>query len=45
GEITYAYTPPVAKYISGTLNLTDQFFARPRQSTTVCRPPTVTVCS
>ena len=45
GEITYAYTPPVAKYISGTLNLTDQFFARPRQSNTVCRPPTVTVCS
>jgi Flp pilus assembly protein TadG len=45
GEISYGYTPPVAKYISGTLNLTDQFFARPRQSSTVCRPPTVTVCS
>ena len=45
GEVTYAYTPTVAKYISGTLNLTDQFFARPRQSNTVCRPPTVTVCS
>ena len=45
GEISYDYTPPVAKYISGTLNLTDQFFARPRQSSTVCRPPAVTVCS
>lgn len=44
-EISYGYTPAVAKYISGTLNLTDQFFARPRQSTTICRPPTVTTCS
>ena len=44
-EISYGYTPAVAKYISGTLNLTDQFFARPRQSTTICRPPSVTVCS
>lgn len=45
GEISYGYTPPVAKYISGTLDLTDQFFARPRQSSTICRPPAVTVCS
>lgn len=44
-EVSYGYTPPVAKYISGTLNLADQFFARPRQSTTICRPPTVTTCS
>jgi Flp pilus assembly protein TadG len=44
-EVTYGYTPVVAYYITGTLNMTDQFFARPRQSSTICRPPTVTTCS
>lgn len=44
-EVTYGYKPSVAYYITGTLNLTDQFFARPRQSATVCRPPAVTTCS
>jgi Flp pilus assembly protein TadG len=44
-EISYDYTPPVAKYITGALNLTDEFFARPRQSNTICRPPAVTTCS
>jgi Flp pilus assembly protein TadG len=44
-EVTYGYTPTVAYYITGSLNLTDQFFARPRQSSTICRPPTVTTCS
>ena len=44
-EVTYGYTPAVAYYITGTLNMTDQFFARPRQSSTICRPPTVTTCS
>jgi hypothetical protein len=27
------------------LNMTDQFFARPRESSTICRPPAVTTCS
>jgi Flp pilus assembly protein TadG len=44
-EVKYGYTPAFAWYITGTLNLTDQFFARPRQSSTICRPPTVTTCS
>jgi Flp pilus assembly protein TadG len=44
-EVTYGYTPAVAWHITGTLNMTDQFFARPRQSSTICRPPTVTTCS
>jgi Flp pilus assembly protein TadG len=44
-EISYGYTPAVAKYITGTLTLTEQFFAAPRQSSTICRPPAVTTCS
>jgi Flp pilus assembly protein TadG len=44
-EVDYAYTSPVGKFIVGTLSLADQFFARPRQSSTICRPPTVTTCS
>lgn len=44
-EVSYGYTPAVAYYITGTLNITDAFFARPRQSSTICRPPTVTTCS
>lgn len=43
-EISYAYTPTVAKYITGSLTLTEQFFARPRQSSTICRVPTGTTC-
>jgi Flp pilus assembly protein TadG len=34
-EISYDYKPPVGYFITGTLTLTDQFFARPRQSATV----------
>lgn len=44
-EISYGYTSPIAHFIVGTLTLTEQFFARPRQSVTICRPPTVTTCS
>jgi Flp pilus assembly protein TadG len=44
-EVSYDFVPPVARFITGTLTLSDQFFARPRQSSTICRPPTVTVCS
>lgn len=44
-EIRYGFNAPAAKFIVGTVNLTDQFFARPRQSSTICRPPTVTTCS
>jgi Flp pilus assembly protein TadG len=44
-EIDYGYTSPMSYFITGTLTLTDQFYARPRQSSTICRPPTVTTCS
>jgi Flp pilus assembly protein TadG len=45
-EVQYGYTPPFAYYITGMLNLTEQFFARPRQSNTICRPEqSVTTCS
>ena len=44
-EVSYDFVPPVSRFIIGTLTLSDQFFARPRQSSTICRPPTVTVCS
>lgn len=35
-EISYDYKPAVGYFITGTMSLSDQFFARPRQSTTVC---------
>jgi Flp pilus assembly protein TadG len=44
-EISYGYRSPVSHFIVGTLNMTDQFFARPRESSTICRPPAVTTCS
>lgn len=44
-EVSYDFTPPVTRFLTGTVTLSDQFFARPRQSTTICRPPTVTTCS
>ena len=44
-EVSYDYVPAVSKFITGTLTMSDQFFARPRQSSTICRPPTVTTCS
>lgn len=34
-EISYDYKPAVGYFITGMLNLSDQFFARPRQSATV----------
>ncbi|HEY1544768.1 MAG TPA: TadE/TadG family type IV pilus assembly protein [Xanthobacteraceae bacterium] len=35
GEATYAYKPTIGWTITGTLNLSDQFFMRPRQSCSV----------
>lgn len=43
-EISYDYTSPAGHFV-GTVEETDQFFAAPRQSSTVCRPPAVTTCS
>jgi Flp pilus assembly protein TadG len=44
-EVSYDFSPVVAKFLASTVTLSDQFFARPRQSTTICRPPQVTTCS
>lgn len=37
GEVEYAYTPTIGYVITGTLNLKDQIYMRPRQSTSVAR--------
>lgn len=38
GEAQYAYTPEIGKTITGTMNLDDKMFMRPRLSTTVSCP-------
>lgn len=35
GEARYAYTPPIGYTLTGTMNLDDQIYMRPRLSTTV----------
>jgi Flp pilus assembly protein TadG len=39
GEVTYAYTPVIGYVLTGTLNLHDEIFMRPRQSTSVTKTP------
>jgi Flp pilus assembly protein TadG len=39
-EVTYAYTPAIGNVITGTLNLFDQIYMRPRLSDTVSRSNT-----
>ena len=34
-EITYGYVSPAAQYLTGTVNMTGTFYARPRRSVTV----------
>jgi hypothetical protein len=34
-EVTYVYTPTVGYVVRTAITLSDQFFARPRQSTSV----------
>jgi len=36
-EVTYPYTSPVSDYITGTINMSQMFYARPRRSATVAR--------
>jgi Flp pilus assembly protein TadG len=43
-ETKYGYTPTVGYVITGTMNLTDQIYMRPRQSDCVLRPNTQTAC-
>lgn len=38
GEASYAYEPPLADALTGTLNLKDQIYMRPRLSETVACP-------
>lgn len=34
-EVTYVYTPTIGYVVTSAITLSDQFFARPRQSTTI----------
>lgn len=34
-EVTYSYTPPIGEFISGSINLVEKFYLRPRRSLTV----------
>jgi Flp pilus assembly protein TadG len=43
-EASYAYTPTVGYIITGTKNLTDQIYMRPRLTDCVLRPNTQTSC-
>ena len=38
-EAQYAYTPTIGYVITGTMNLKDQIYMRPRLSDTVTRTP------
>ena len=38
-EVSYPYQSPVSDFIVGTLNITSQFYERPRRSLTVARVP------
>jgi len=43
-EASYAYTPTIGYVITGTKNLTDQIYMRPRLTDCVLRPTTQTGC-
>ena len=43
-EASYAYTPTIGHFITGTKNLTDQIYMRPRLTDCVLRPNTQTSC-
>jgi Flp pilus assembly protein TadG len=45
GEASYAYTPTVGYVVKNTINLSETYYARPRQSNTVCRPPLIVICN
>lgn len=44
GEVSYAFKPTFGWVITGTLNLKDKTYMRPRLSQCVTRPPTYTTC-
>jgi Flp pilus assembly protein TadG len=37
-EVTYPYSSPVSDYITGTLNMSEIFYARPRRTSTITGP-------
>jgi hypothetical protein len=43
-ESKYTYTPIIGKIITGSMNLTDQIYMRPRLSDCVLRPTVQTSC-
>ena len=44
-EITYTFTPTGGNVVKTSISLSDYSYTRPRQSSSICRPPTVTTCS
>jgi Flp pilus assembly protein TadG len=40
-EVHYNYTPVIGYIMTGTFDMNDKFFLRPRLVNTVCRPPTL----
>ncbi|MEJ0027976.1 MAG: TadE/TadG family type IV pilus assembly protein [Rhizomicrobium sp.] len=38
-EVSYPYSSPVSDYITGTINMSEIFYARPRRSTIINRTP------
>jgi Flp pilus assembly protein TadG len=38
-EVSYPYSSSVSDYITGTINMTETFYGRPRRSTTISRVP------
>ena len=40
GEVSYAYKPTIGYQVTGTVNLTDQLYMRPRLSDSITRPTT-----
>jgi Flp pilus assembly protein TadG len=44
-EVTYTFMPTVGYVVKAAIPLSSYSYTRPRQSSSICRPPTVTTCS
>lgn len=43
-EVHYTYTPSIGYVMTGSFDLHDKFYLRPRLVNSICRPPAVTSC-